>query len=474
MRSTRKSAVLALSSVVALVTAAGCGTSATPTNSSAPADGKSGSAAPGDTSGQKVTLPVVSLLPGSEKAAFKAFDDQVAIFEKANPNIDVQPKEYEWKATTFAAQLAGGTLPTVFEVPFTDTRSLIANKQIADISTQVKALPYASTFNPNVLAAGSDANGAIYALPKGAYGNGLQYNRDLFTKAGLDPNKPPTTWEEVRADAKAISEKTGKAGFAIMGKSNTGGWNLTTLTYALGGRVESVQGDKATATVDNPATKQVLDMLKAMRWDDKSMGSNFLLDWGSMNQEFAAGKVGMYISGSDVYTALKQTNKIKPELYGLTAIPTTNAPDAGVLSGGTEVVVKANATEAEKAAAVKWIDFYYVSKLTTEEAATRDAKTQAASGQPVGTPQLPLFDQASLDKYNGWIKPYIDVPLPQMTGFTSALFNQKPAAEPPVKTQEIYGLLDSVVQKVMTDKNADTAAVLSKANADAQKILDKS
>ena len=42
-------------------------------------------------------------------------------------------------------------------------------------------------------------------IPTGAYAQALHYNRELFTKAGLDPDKPPTTWDEVAADAKPIA-----------------------------------------------------------------------------------------------------------------------------------------------------------------------------------------------------------------------------------------------------------------------------
>ena len=41
----------------------------------------------------------------------------------------------------------------------------------------------------------------------------LFYNADLFRQAGLDPDKPPRTWDEVDAAGKAIKEKTGKNGF---------------------------------------------------------------------------------------------------------------------------------------------------------------------------------------------------------------------------------------------------------------------
>src|SRR6185312_11263616 len=124
------------------------------------------------------------------------------------------------------------------------------------------------------------------------------YNRSLFTQAGLDPNSPPSTWDEVRAAAKTIAEKTGVAGYAQMATENTGGWQLTTSTYALGGRMEEVDAEgKITATVNNDKTKAVLQRLKDMRWADKSMGATFDYAWSTMNQAYASGQVGMFTGG---------------------------------------------------------------------------------------------------------------------------------------------------------------------------------
>ena len=49
------------------------------------------------------------------------------------------------------------------------------------------------------------------------------------------------------------------------------------------------------------STGSALRLLQDMRWTDNSMGANFVFDWGDINQAFAAGKIGMYMSGSDVY-----------------------------------------------------------------------------------------------------------------------------------------------------------------------------
>jgi multiple sugar transport system substrate-binding protein len=418
----------------------------------------------------KVTLNVVGLLPGSKPEAQQALAQEVTDFQKENPNITVKTHDYEWKATTFAADLAGGTLPTVFEIPFTDAKTLIANQQIADMQAYLNQLSYASAFNKNLLQYGQGQDGHVYAIPaKNVYAIGLHYNRDLFTQAGLDPNKPPTTWDEVRQDAKAIAGKTGQAGFAQMSKDATGGWQLTVDTYARGGRMESTDGKKATLT--NDGTKAALQFLKDLRWTDNSMGANFSYDWSGINQAFAAGKLGMYTSGQDVYNSLVQTNNINPKSYGLTMIPLSGG-DSGVLGGGTLAAVSSKATNNEKAAAIKWIDFHYLRKYTNQDAATKNAQTEVASKQPVGTPELPIFSQAQYQQYQNWIKSYVNVPLDQMTTFTSNVFGAKLVNEPPVATQDVYKTLDTVVQAVLTNKDANIDQLLSDANTKAQRAID--
>lgn len=418
------------------------------------------------------TTITVSIDAGLDKTATDAFTARVTAFEKKYPDITVKSQEYTWDGTTFAAALAGGTLPDVFPIPFTDGRGLIANQQIADVSAQIAELPYADKFNPNVAVAGEDADGKLWAVPIAAYGQGLHYNRALFEKAGLDPDSPPTTWEEVRADAKAIADATGVAGYAQMTASNTGGWILTTLDYALGGRTETVDGDTVTESIDTPEMAEALGMLHDMRWEDNSMGANFLYDWGSINQAFASGQMGMYVSGGGNYGNLFTQNQMNPDDYGLTVIPLADTPDAGVLGGGTLAAVSAKASKAQQAAAVKWIDFYYMGKLTDQDAAVADAESTNESGAPVGAPQMPIFDQATYVESQKWIADYVNVPLDQMTSYTDEIFSQPLLAEPGHHTQEVYALLDPVVQAVLTDQNADIDKLLGDVQKQAQSLVD--
>ena len=179
----------------------------------------------------------------------------------------------------------------------------------------------------------------------------------------------------------------------------------------------------------------------------------------------------MYTSGQDVYTSLVQANDIDPDSYGLTMIPLEGS-DSGVLGGGTMAAVSARATDAEKSAAIKWIDFHYLRKYTNQEAAAANAEIQVASDQPVGTPELPIFSQSQYETYQEWISSFVNVPLDQMTSFTSNVFDAALVNEPAIATQDIYAALDTVVQAVLTDQNADIDALLAEANTKAQRAID--
>jgi multiple sugar transport system substrate-binding protein len=420
----------------------------------------------------KVTINVAALRPGSSEEAKKQFDDNVALFEKQHPNIDVKAVEYAWNGATFAAQLAAGRLPTVFTVPFTDARTLGEHRQIADITAGVKKWAYFKKFQKTIIAEATTSKGRIIGVPYAAYAQALHYNRALFRQAGLDPNKPPTTWAQLRKYAKQISDRTGAAGYAQMGlNDNTAGWIATTVTYTLGGRMEKGRGTSATATLNNPNTVQALNLLRQMRWNDKSMGSTFDYTWPTINQAFAAGKIGMFINGSDIYTFLVQAANLDPNIYAIAPLPLAKNKNAGVLGGGSIAVVRPDTKGAKLDAALKWIDFFYMEKLIKKPAALRDAKILVANKQPVGVPAFPIFNKRQYDVANSWIKPYINVPINQMAPFLKGIFKQNLYPEPAASTQSVYHALDPVVQAVFADRNANIADLLAQANDIAQKAI---
>ncbi len=447
-RSTIRSTAALSTSLVVLAGLVAC--------SSAPSSsGESGS------SGQ-LTITVGDRPSSSDPQNRAQFDQRVAAFEKANPDIKLDPAETIWDPTTFQAQAAGGQLPDVLNVPFTEPQGLIARKQAADLTKTLKDDGLLDELNPNVLKIGQDQAGNVFAVPTAAYSVGLVYNRDLFTKAGLDPDKPPATWDEVRAAAKQITQKTGQAGYAQMTTNNTGGWMFTTQTYAFGGSIENADGTKA--TFDDAPSRAALQLLHDMKWVDKSMGQAVLYDIDGISKAFAAGKIGMYMSAPDAYRTLVVTNGLKASSFGIAPMPQQNG-DHGTLSGGSVQIVSPSTTDAERAAAVKWIKFNYLNKYVDQDVAVAAAKTGQASKQPVGVPGLPVVGADQYATYQSWIKPYVNVPLANFAPYTKVAAEQKILPEPPVKAQEVYAALDPVVQAVLGNEKADIPALLTKAAA---------
>ena len=150
-------------------------------------------------SAEEVTISVSNLPPSTEAGAREAFLERVEEFEAQYPNITLEPDEYEWDVATFGAQLAGGTLPTVFQIPFTDIAGAASSAARSRTSPpRSSSCPTPPTSTPTCSTVAQDADGRHYGVPIAGYGIGLHYNRALFEEAGLDPDAPPTTWAEVR------------------------------------------------------------------------------------------------------------------------------------------------------------------------------------------------------------------------------------------------------------------------------------
>jgi multiple sugar transport system substrate-binding protein len=83
----------------------------------------------------------------------------------------------------------------------------------------------------------------VFAMPY-AFGTPmLYYNKDVFRKAGLDPEAPPKTWDEVISAAKTIQDKTGVAGVAHLAAGNKDYGTMLMVTNA-GGTYLNAEGDK--------------------------------------------------------------------------------------------------------------------------------------------------------------------------------------------------------------------------------------
>ncbi|WP_198671583.1 extracellular solute-binding protein [Desertihabitans aurantiacus] len=416
-----------------------------------------------------VTISVSNKPTAESPEELASFERRLEQFTTEHPNITVEAEETEFEPDTFQALLAGGQLPTVFLVPFTEMQGLIARQQVADVTDYLGPHDVLQSINPSVNEVVKGDDGGTYGVPTNAYSMGLIYNRALFEAAGLDPDAPPTDWEGVREAARAIEESTDAQGFATMTTENGGGWVLTTTSYGFGGLMQSEDGTQA--TVDNEATKEVLQTYREMRFTDDTFGDNFLMNYDDINNAFAAGQIGMYVQGADQYSTMVTTKGMDPEHFGVGPLPQTE-DGLGTLGGGTVAIVNPTATPEEIAAAVAWIDHYYFQRYSDEEVARADAEASVADGLSVGVPALPLLDQEADDRYLGWIEDQINVPRENYTAYLESTRTLPLVPEPPVKAQELYATLDPVVQAVLTREDADIDALLAEAQSTVQSAIE--
>ncbi|MFF2327469.1 MULTISPECIES: ABC transporter substrate-binding protein [unclassified Streptomyces] len=413
-----------------------------------------------------LVLRVQGMPPATDKPALALFKEQVADFERANPGIEVKGSTTVFDPLTFSAKLSGGNVEDVIRVPLTEPQRLIQQKQVQPITGQLQEWDHFEEFNPQVLKPVSDSAGDVYGVPQNPYAQGLVYNRDLFKKAGLDPDRPPTTWDEVRDAAQRISEKTGKAGFVHESKDNQGGWQLAMLTYAFGGELETQQDGTYTATLTGEPTKKALHLLQDMRWKDDSLGRNLLNNQNDVIKQFAAGQVGMFMGSPGTYRLAKmQFGMEHTDHFGVGQMP--QAGGNATLTGGDIYMVPKSVDQKHATAAVKWLTFAYAQPQYSTDVAAAQAEALAADPKSaVGVPTLPVFDEKRQDAINAAIKPYVNIELKNFLPYTEGLSKLDLKAEPPYQAQQLYTALDPVVQSVLTKRGADVDALLAAAEKD--------
>jgi multiple sugar transport system substrate-binding protein len=234
-------------------------------------DGDSGTAT------GRITITVNGQPPKTQPFERKIYDEDVAEFERTHPDIDLEPREGFMDPKTFNSKLAGGQLEDVFYVYLNNPASLISRRQAADITDYVQDVPNVDKLQPELTEIFT-SDGRTYGLPTSNYSMGLLYNRKLFTQAGLDPDRPPATWAEVREAARKITALgNNTVGFAEYSKNNQGGWHFTTWMYSMGGDVARQDGDRWVADFNNATGKRVAQTLHDMRWTDNTMGDKQLL-----------------------------------------------------------------------------------------------------------------------------------------------------------------------------------------------------
>jgi multiple sugar transport system substrate-binding protein len=421
----------------------------------------------GASSGQTIKVTTTNAPDENNPSDIARHQQLLAEFKKVRPDVEVEAHQGGFDKEAFTAKFAAGTMEDSYLVPFTEPQELISRGQAADISELIQGWENFESFNPEVLKIVQDSEGKIYGVPVGGYALGLLYNRKLFQEAGLDPNKPPTTWEELREYAKKLTDPSkGRVGFAELSKGNQGGWHFTAWKYSFGGDLVQQQNGKWTATFNDENGVKALQTLKDMRWTDKSMTEQQLLTVGDVLPLLATEQVAMAVMAPDALRDMKTKFQAKIEDFGMAPLPQSGGNST--LAGGAAWIFNPKSSPEVLKAAFDWT----VNRDFNLAAFEADLKGRQERNDLIGFPELPLFTGEFEQQRQAIVAKYANAPLENYKAYSESQLQLR--TEPPVKTQELYAILDTAMQAVLTDQNTDPKQALDAAAQQFQtQVLDQ-
>ena len=157
--------------------------------------------------------------------------------------------------------------------------------------------------------------GKSYGVPTNNETMALIWNAGIFKDAGLNPETPPDTWDDLVKYSKQIKEKTGKNGYGMVARVNAGNtpFRFMPQLWAYGGgaldEAEASPGYK-TIFINNAGARAALQASVDMYVRDKSVPTSALTNTQNENQDpFLAGQLAMMIAHPSEYAFMLERAK---------------------------------------------------------------------------------------------------------------------------------------------------------------------
>jgi multiple sugar transport system substrate-binding protein len=269
----------------------------------------------------------------------------VAEFEAQNPGIKVEVEQLTWKSglEKIQAAVASGTQPDLCELGSTWLPRFSYEGVLEDV-TDV----YEAERDSFLMWESGMWNGRSYGLPWVQGSRVLFVNRELFRRAGLDPDHAPETWEELLAAAEKVSTLgTGIYGFGQnIGERYVLYKKFMAFAWGNGGDVFDENGN---VIVNSP------EMVEALEFYLKLAPFSLQEKQEVLDQYFKTGRLGMQVSGA---WNLKNYRLEAPELDYMVALVPKPATDRGSHTSfaGAEMLVVFKGSP-QKDAAIKLARF---------------------------------------------------------------------------------------------------------------------
>ena len=284
----------------------------------------------------------------SENFGLTTVKENIARFEKENPNIKVEEKYYNGYMPLMQgvqAALASGKPPAVAQIGYNYLSYAADNIPHTTIDEIVAIHPedkefLKTNYSSNILELGQ-YNGKQQGMPYSISNPVLYYNPEIFKQAGLDPNRGPKTWDEVEAFAKQIKEKANVYGISIQEPPDS--WAQEAMMFSNGAKVLVENGGKFSTDVNSPEAIESMSRYATMVKNQTALHTGYEEGF----QAFVSGKVAMHIGSIARQSAIGKNAKFKA---GAESFPTYGSKKRVVPAGGNNLFVFAKDTEQQKAA----------------------------------------------------------------------------------------------------------------------------
>lgn len=268
----------------------------------------------------------------------------VSKFEAANPGITVnlQITTTDGLPQRVLTALQSGAAPDVIDVQHGWVNGYAQNDLVIPLDDVLQdredyvpaALDYITYDNQ------------LWGMPYRIESIAVIYNKGHFAEAGLDPENPPQTWDELVAASEALT-RDGRSGFAITGGGEVGNTIFRSLPFMWmnGGGIISEDGTQV--LVNSPETVAAVKFYTDFYTNGLAPSSTLENDGTANRRLFIAETVSMYQAGQFDVASIKTEN---PNIdIGVMMMPHPEGKDTAAVLGGWSFVVPTDAKNPDEA-----------------------------------------------------------------------------------------------------------------------------
>ncbi|MEE9321335.1 MAG: ABC transporter substrate-binding protein [Granulosicoccus sp.] len=309
-------------------------------------------------------------------ALTKIVDGMVDNFEAENPDISVNAiyaGNYNDARVKALAALKSGDpaqLSVMFSIDIHELRNLDAIVAFDDVVSTDEERQWLDSFYPALMENGK-ADGKTWGIPFQRSTIVMYYNKDAFRAAGLDPEKPPVTWEEFASIGQQLVKKDSSGNVeqwgAMIPSTGYPYWMFGALTKQ---NNEVLMNQAGTETYfDKPGVISALEYWQDLGGKHAIMPEG-VIEWGTLRQNFLEQKTAIMWHSTGNLTTVKDKAKFD---FGVAQLPGNK--ELGSPTGGGNFYIFKKSTEEEKQAALKLVRF-----MTSPEQAAHWSKSTGYMG----------------------------------------------------------------------------------------------